>query len=257
MSYQKILFTVSDSIARITLNRPDKRNALDLDLISELKRAFSEAEARVEAVAVLLRGAGKDFSAGMDLSVLQRIQQLDVLENIEDAESLVQLFVQMRRMRKPIVAAVHGRALAGGCGLATACDIILASQSAELAYTETRIGFVPAIVSSLARRAVGEKKAFELLVRAGPLSAEEAAQVGLINQVFADDAFDNGIEDYLALFRKLSSSAMGLTKSLLYATDGMTWEQAMRAAVDVNTLARMTEDCKKGIAVFLEKKNKR
>jgi len=133
VTYQKLIFKIENSIARVTLNRPEKRNALDADLIGELKAAFREAGAKTEVRAIALNGAGKDFCAGMDLSLLQRTQQLDVMENIEDAKLLMDLFLLMRRTPQPIVAIVHGRALAGGCGLATACDLILAARSAQFA----------------------------------------------------------------------------------------------------------------------------
>ncbi|MDD5541839.1 MAG: enoyl-CoA hydratase-related protein [Acidobacteriia bacterium] len=254
VAYSKLVYAQADGIARVTLNRPDKRNALDRELISELKAAFIDAGADEAVRVIVLRGAGKDFCAGMDLGELRNLQELDVMENRADAESLRELFVQMRRLQKPIVAAVHGRALAGGCGLATACDLIVAAHSAQFAYTETRIGFVPAIVSAIVRRAVSEKRAFEMLVRAEPFSATEAERLGLINRVFEDSAFDSQVEEFVSHFRSLSSSAVALTKSLLYATDGMPWEQAMGAAVDVNTIARLTDDCKQGVAQFLKKK---
>jgi methylglutaconyl-CoA hydratase len=255
VSYNKLIFRIDNSIARITLNRPEKRNALDFELIEELKNAFHEAASNPAVKAIGLSGAGKDFCAGMDLSVLQKIQQLDVMENIEDAKSLMDLIVLMRKTPKPIVAVVQGRALAGGCGLATACDLILAAKSAQFAYTETKVGFVPAIVSTLARRALSEKRAFELLALAEPITAVEAERVGLINRVFEDDSLEREAAAYLAALTRLSASAVALTKSLLYSTDGMPWEQALRVGVDVNTLARMTEDCKQGVAGFL-KKNK-
>jgi methylglutaconyl-CoA hydratase len=253
VSFNKLIFSIENSIARITLNRPEKRNALDFELIEELKMAFREAASIAVVKVIALRGAGRDFCAGMDLSTLQKIQQLDVMENIEDAKSLMDLMVLMRKTPRPIVAVVQGRALAGGCGLATACDLILAARSAQFAYTETRIGFVPALVSSLARRAVTEKRAFELLALAEPISAVEAERVGLINRVFDDETLEMEAEQFLSALARLSGSAVALTKSLLYATDGMPWEQALRVGVDVNTLARMTEDCKKGVAEFLKK----
>ena len=253
MNHTKLIYRTENSIARITLNRPEKRNALDSELIEELKEAFRDAGSNPVVKAIGLNGVGKDFCAGMDLSVLQKIQQLDVMENIEDAKSLMDLMVLMRKTPKPIVAAVQGKALAGGCGLATACDVILAAKSAQFAYTETRIGFVPAIVSALARRAVSEKRAFELLVLAEPLTAIEAERIGLINRVIDDDNLEKETEAYLSALTRLSATAVALTKSLLYSTDGMPWEQALRVGVDVNTLARMTEDCRKGVAGFLKK----
>ncbi|MBZ5534513.1 MAG: enoyl-CoA hydratase/isomerase family protein [Acidobacteriia bacterium] len=255
MNHTRLIFKIDNSIARITLNRPEKRNALDFELIAELKKAFHDAGSNAAVKAIRLDGAGKDFCAGMDLSVLQNIQQLDVMENIEDAKSLMDLIVLMRKTSKPIVAVVQGRALAGGCGLATACDLILAARSAQFAYTETKVGFVPAIVSALARRAVSEKRAFELLALAEPITAIEAERVGLINRVFDDDSLEGEAGAYLAALTRLSPSAVALTKSLLYSIDGMPWEQALRVGVDVNTLARMTEDCRQGVAGFL-KKNK-
>ncbi|MBZ5554444.1 MAG: enoyl-CoA hydratase/isomerase family protein [Acidobacteriia bacterium] len=253
MSSNKLIFKIENSIACITLNRPEKRNALDFELIEELKKSFRDAGSNKVVKAIGLSGAGRDFCAGMDLSVLQKIQQLDVMENIEDAQSLMELIVLMRKIPKPIVAVVQGRALAGGCGLATACDLILAARSAQFAYTETKVGFVPAIVSALARRALGEKRAFELLVLAEPITAVEAERIGLINKVFDDDRLEREAGEYLSTLTRLSASAVALTKSLLYSTDGMPWEQALRVGVDVNTLARMTEDCRKGVAGFLKK----
>ncbi len=253
MSYNKLTFKIENSAAHITLNRPEKRNALDFELIEELKRALRDAASNPAVRAIAIKGAGKDFCAGMDLSVLQKIQQLDVMENREDAQSLMDLFILMRKTPKPIVAIVQGKALAGGCGLATACDLILAARSAQFGYTETRIGFVPALVSSLARRAVTERRAFELLVLAEPITAIEAERIGLINRVFNDESLEMEAEKFLSAFTRLSASAVALTKSLLYATDGMPWEQALQVGVDVNTLARMTEDCKKGVSGFLNK----
>ncbi len=257
MEFKKLIFTVEGSVSRITLNRPEKRNALDLDLIGELKTAFQEAEKDPSVRAIVLRGAGKDFCAGMDLSVLKAIQQMGVMENIQDAKLLMDLFILMRRTSKPIVAGVQGRAVAGGCGLATACDLIVAGRSAQFAYTETKIGFVPAIVSVIARRSMTEKRAFELLVRGEPISALEAERIGLINRVVEDHALDEEVVRYAEAFTRLSPSAVALTKSLLYSTDGMSWEQAMRAAVDVNTIARLTPDCKAGVSGFLDKDKKK
>ncbi len=175
--YQKLLSESDQGVARITLNRPEKRNALDPELISELQEAIASS-ARDESIrVVLLKGAGKDFCSGMDLSALEKSMQTDVLENRANAQALAELFLAMRRHPRPIVAAVQGRALAGGCGLATAADIILASQSAQFGYTEVNIGFVPAIVIAILRRSLPEKLAFELITGGEIISADTASQL--------------------------------------------------------------------------------
>ncbi len=165
----------------------------------------------------------------------------------------MELFALVRSVRVPVVAAVRGRALAGGCGLATACDIVLAARSARFGYPEVKIGFVPAMVMAILRRNVSEKRAFELVTRGEELGAEEAERVGLVNRIFEDESFESEVESYVAGFERVSRSAVMLTKRLLYQMDGMTYEAALRSGVDVNTIARMTEDCRKGIARFLKK----
>ncbi|HYY41535.1 MAG TPA: enoyl-CoA hydratase-related protein, partial [Pyrinomonadaceae bacterium] len=176
-----------------------------------------------------------------------------VAENLDDARSLMELFALVRQVRVPVVAAVRGRALAGGCGLATACDIVLAAESARFGYPEVKIGFVPAMVMAILRRNVSEKRAFELITRGAELSASEAERIGLINHVFADDAFETEVERYVAGFERVSRSAVMLSKRLLYHMDGMNFANALEAGVDINTIARMTEDCRAGIARFLKK----
>ena len=203
-SYQKLLYQIDQGVARLTLNRPDKRNALDPELIGELQDAMA-ASARDQAVrVVLLKGSGKDFCSGMDLSALEKSMNADVLQNLEDARALAQLFLAMRRHPRPIIAAVHGRALAGGCGLATAADIILAAQSAQFGYTEVNIGFVPAIVTSILRRSLSEKRAFELITTGEIISAQLAFDQGLVNHVFPDETFPSDVEAYVS---KLASKS--------------------------------------------------
>jgi methylglutaconyl-CoA hydratase len=160
MDYQRILFAVASSVATITLNRPEKRNALDDLTVEELKDALARAEDDETVRVVLLASAGSDFCSGADLSALRKIAASSVLENRDDARSMMELFVAMRRLPKPVVAAVTGRALAGGCGLATACDVVLAARSAQFGYPEVKIGFVPAMVLALLRRCVSEMVAF-------------------------------------------------------------------------------------------------
>ncbi|HET7276426.1 MAG TPA: enoyl-CoA hydratase-related protein [Longimicrobiaceae bacterium] len=242
-----------DGVAWLTLNRPEKRNALNDALISELKDALRDADNTDSVRAIALRGAGKDFCSGADLSALEKISGASVAENLQDVDSLAELFLLIRHTRKPVVALVHGRALAGGCGLATACDLVLASASARFGYTETRIGFVPAMVMAILRRSISEKRAFELLVRGEQIDTIEAERIGLINQVFDDAPFISESERYVREIAQMSASAVQLCKRLLYHQDGMSFETALRAGADMNVLARMTEDTRAGVARFLDR----
>jgi methylglutaconyl-CoA hydratase len=249
-----ILYQVEGGIARITLNRPEKKNALNDALIAGLKEALRRANDDAAVRVAIITGAGADFCSGADLAALQKIAGGSVAENTEDARSLMELFVLIRQISIPVVAAVRGKALAGGCGLASACDVVLASATARFGYPEVKIGFVPAMVMAILRRNVSEKRAFELVTRGAEIAAEEARRFGLVNQVFADADFEDQVTDYVRAFEKTSKSAVALTKTLLYQMDGMSFGNALEAGVDVNVIARMTEDCQKGIARFLSKK---
>jgi methylglutaconyl-CoA hydratase len=248
-----VLYAVEGAVALITLNRPEKRNALNDALIAALKDALRDADSQESVRAVVLTGAGADFCAGADLAALQKISESSITENLEDAQTLAELFALIRRVRVPVVAAVRGRALAGGCGLATACDLVLAARSARFGYPEVKIGFVPAMVMAILRRNVSEKRAFELITRGAEVSAEEAERFGLVNHVFDDDAFEADVERYVAAFERVSRSAVMLSKRLLYHMDGMTFDAALQSGVDLNAVARMTEDCRAGVARFLNK----
>ena len=251
--YQKILYAVAAGVARITLNRPDKRNALDAEIIAEIRGVLREAAVDENARVVLLTGAGKDFCSGADLAALQRISEATVMENVADARNLADLFIEMRRHPRPILAAVRGRALAGGCGLATACDLVLATESAQFGYPEVNIGFIPAMVMAILRRSVSEKRAFELITMGKIISAPVAASIGLINAAFPDEEFDASVEAMVAQLAAKSASAVMLAKNLLYHMDGMTMETALEAGVQLNAITRMTDDCKRGVERFLKK----
>jgi methylglutaconyl-CoA hydratase len=248
-----VLYSVDGPIANITLNRPKKRNALNNTMISGVKEALLAAGNDSAVRVVIITGAGTDFCSGADLAALQQISKSSIDENLEDAQSLMNLYMLIRQVKVPVIAAVRGRALAGGCGLATACDIVLASESSSFGYPEVKIGFVPAMVMAILRRNVSEKRAFELITCGGEIGSTEAERIGLVNHVFNDDVFDSEVRAFAERFEKVSQSAVSLSKRLLYQMDGMNFDDALRAGVDVNTIARMTDDCQQGIGRFLKK----
>jgi methylglutaconyl-CoA hydratase len=251
---ETVLYEASDSLARITLNRPEKRNALNDELIDGLKHALRRANDENQVRAVVISGAGSDFCSGADLAALQKISTASVAENLADARSLMEVFTVIRSLRPPVIAAVKGRALAGGCGLASACDLILAARSSRFGYPEVKIGFVPAMVMAILRRNVSEKRAFELLTLGAEITADEAFALGLVNRMIDDEAFDDEVDAFVEQFMKTSSSAVALTKRLLYQTDAMSFEDALQCGVDANVTARLSEDCRKGIGRFLNQK---
>jgi methylglutaconyl-CoA hydratase len=251
--YRKILYELRNGIARITLNRPEKRNALDGEVVAELKAAFTASASDAACRVVLLTGAGTDFCSGADLASLEKTAQASVLDNMADARSTADLFLMMRNHPRPVIAAVQGRALAGGCGIATACDIILSAQSAQFGYPEVNIGFVPAMVMAILRRSVSEKAAFELVVTGELVSAARAQELGLVHRVFQDEQFSAEVEAYVAKLAAKSASAVMLCKRLLYNMDSMSFEAALQAGVEINAIARQTEDCRKGVERFLKK----
>ena len=251
--YEKIMYSVEQATARITLNRPDKRNALDDQIINEMKHALDEAARDASVRVVLVSGAGKDFSSGADLAALRKISEASVTENVANARNFSELFLAMRRHPRPIIAGVRGRALAGGCGVATACDLILASESAQFGYPEVNIGFIPAMVMVILRRNISEKRAFELITRGEVIGARAALEIGLINRVFADDDFDAQVNTYVSQMASKSGSAVSLAKNLLYHMDAMSFEAALEAGVPLKAITRMTEHCKRGVEGFLKK----
>jgi methylglutaconyl-CoA hydratase len=250
-SYQKILYTANQGVARITLNRPEKRNALDAELISEVRDALRSSATDENVRVVLITGAGTDFCSGADLSGLERTFNAGVLDHMADARNMAELFVEMRHHPRPIVAAVRGRALAGGCGLATACDLIVAAESAKFGYPEVNIGFVPAMVMAILRRSLSEKRAFEMITTGEIISAQTASDYGMINSIFADETFELDVDAFVSKLASKSASAIMLSKRLLYHMDAMGFEAAIEAGVETNAIARMTDDMKRGVERFL------
>ncbi len=249
---ERLLVALAGGVLTLTLNRPDKRNAIDTAMIDALLAALERADLDAEVRVVALRGAGPDFCAGMDLNELLASADHTVEQNRDAALHFGALFVRMRRMPKPVVAVVQGRALAGGCGLATGCDLVLAAKSAQFGYPEVQRGFVPAIVMTLLRRAVGEKVAFDLAATGRLLDASEAAAAGLVSRVYEDGAFEKQVGDVLRALVGVSASALALTKQQFYQLDGLGFEDGIRLGADVNAVSRSTPDFRAALATFLK-----
>lgn len=251
-----VLYGVDGYVARITLNRPEKRNALNEELIAALKDALRRAHDEKDVRVVIISGAGADFCSGADLAALQKISSATVAENLEDARSLMELFMLIRQLRVPVIAAVRGRALAGGCGLALACDLVVAGRSARFGFPECKIGFVPAMVMAILRRNTSEKHAFELLTLGTEIGADEAAAFGLVNRVLDDEAFDDEVDAFARPFERISGSAVSLSKRLFYEGDAITFKDALECGVDINVITRLSKDCQEGVRRFLSKQAK-
>jgi methylglutaconyl-CoA hydratase len=236
-----------DGVGRITLARPEKRNALDFAAARELRESLREFAADASVRVVLLSADGDDFCAGADLAALNALIGADDAAQLQDAEALGDVFRVMREMPQVIVAAVKGRALAGGAGLATACDLVIAHDGARFGYPEVRVGFVPAMVMALLRRLIGEKRAFELVATGRQVSASEALELGLVSRVVSAADFDAAVEKLVAELAAMPAEALRMTKRLFYALDGTTIEEGIAMAARVNVEARATADFREGI----------
>lgn len=248
-----LLTGLESGILTLTLNRPEKRNALDtptLDLLhAQIERANLDSEVRL----VALRGAGKDFCAGADLNELLASADQTADENEQAALRLGSVFTAIRDVPKPVVAVTHGRTLAGGMGLATACDIVLAPASGLYGYPEIQRGFVPAMVMTLLRRLAGEKVAFDLAATGRVVEAAEAYQIGLVSRVIADEEYAERVDEFLGRMASTSASALALTKQQFYQLDGLSLAEGIRLGARVNATARSTPDFRAAIAAFLKK----
>jgi methylglutaconyl-CoA hydratase len=252
---KNIRMGVEGTIGRITLARPEKRNALDrttADELAEALFALSESPARVVAI----DGDGVDFCAGADIAALEEMLEAPRQAHIDDAKALGHVFHTIRRMEKPVVALVRGRAYGGGAGLASACDIVLAHEDARFAYPEVTIGFVPAMVMAMLRRSVGEKHAFELVSTGRILSADEAKKIGLVSRVFADKEFEQLSEAVLEQLANQPTSAMAATKTLFYKLDNIGFLDGISAGIIANADARSTTEFREGIKRFTSRRKK-
>ena len=248
----RVVVTLAGGVLTATLNRPDKRNAIDTAMIDALLATLDQGDLDAGVRVVALRGAGRDFCAGMDLNELLASADRTVEENRRAALHFGGIFVRMRQIPKPVVALVQGRALAGGCGLATGCDLVLAAESAQFGYPEVQRGFVPAIVMTLLRRAVGEKVAFDLAATGRLLDATEAAAVGLVSRVYEDADFEDQAGEVLRALAAASPSALALTKQQFYQLEGLRFEDGIRLGADVNAVSRTTPDFRAALTAFLK-----
>ena len=249
----RLLSHLSNGVLSLTLNRPDKRNAIDTPMIDALHEALERADLDPDVRVVALRGAGKDFCAGMDLDELLASAGSSTEQNAKSAMHFGSIYVRMREMPKPTVAVVQGRCLAGGMGLATGCDMVVAHAGATFGYPEIQRGFVPAIVMTMLRRSVGEKIAFDLVATGRTLTAGEAAAAGIISRVLPAEGFETGAGEFLQRLAGFSPTALALAKRQFYAIDGRSFAESIKLGADVNALARSTPDFARFIAQFLEK----
>ncbi len=244
----------SDRICTIVLNRPDKRNALNFQLVSELREALKNASTDDKVKVIIIKGSGNTFCAGADLAYLQQLQKNTYEDNLADSEHLMQLYYSIYTMDKIVIAQVEGFAIAGGVGLATVCDFVYASSDAVFGYSEVKIGFVPAIVMTFLLRKIGETHARELLLTGNRIIASKAKEIGMINEVFPLDQLSNEVLKFAdMLCNQNSGQSMALTKQMIAAIQAKDLSTALHYAAEKNARARSFVDCKKGIEAFLNK----
>ncbi|QDW25318.1 enoyl-CoA hydratase/isomerase family protein [Pedobacter sp. KBS0701] len=249
-----VLYQVAERIATITINRPEKRNALNPQLIAELTAAFIKATEDDQVKVVILNANGDAFSAGADLAYLQQLQYNTFEENVADSNHLKKLFTTIYYLPKVVIAQVEGHAIAGGCGLATICDIIFATPESNFGYTEVKIGFAPAIVSCFLKQKVSESIVKEILLTGKTFSAKQALKYNLINFVTNSSEIHQNVREFaLSLCNGSSGNSLMITKQLITQTVNPHLEKSLEIAVQINARVRESEDFKKGISSFLKK----
>jgi len=253
MDLKTILITESDRIATLAFNRPEKRNAISYELIDEMFLALAAVE-RSDAEVLIITGVGMAFCAGMDLDNLRAITTRSAAQNRADSETMARLFRSIYEFPKPTIAAVNGAAMGGGCGIATLCDFTVASDDAKFGYTEVKIGFLPAIVSTFLIPQVGEKRARDLLMTGRIFSAEEARQLGIVTNVVSGEQLIEWARELAGTLRQASPVSLRATKRLLSAFAKDVLDRRLELAVEENARIRSTDDFREGIAAFLEKR---
>jgi methylglutaconyl-CoA hydratase len=249
-----VTYERNNRVAYITLNRPEKRNALNPEMVTLLNENLDKAALDNECKVVVLQSMGDAFCAGADLAYLQQLQQNSYDENLADSEHLMRMFKRIYQHPKMIIAKIQGHALAGGCGLATVCDYSIAVPEAKFGYTEVKIGFIPAIVKVFLIRKIGEGKAREILLTGQVFDALRALNLGLINEVVSADELDHRIQEFAEqICLQTSAQSIALTKEMIDEVQNKTLDEALNYAATMNAKARATVDCKKGIQSFLNK----
>ncbi len=254
MEYSTLKFERDGGVATITLNRPEKRNAISTPMIEDLFAALDTAASERSIRVVILTGAGKAFCSGMDLETLQEVAKQTPAENLGDSRRMARMFRLVYSFPKPLITAVNGAAIAGGCGLATLSDFTLAVPAAKFGYTEVRIGFIPALVSVMLRRQVGEKHARDLLLTGRIIDAAEAFRMGLVTEIVPPENLMRRVREVAHMFLEASPTSLTMTKRLLLRYDEDQLSHEVEAATQENAKIRATEDFREGLASFLEKR---
>jgi methylglutaconyl-CoA hydratase len=256
MNFTTLQLAYDDRVATLTLNRPKKRNAISFELIDDLLRALDEVS-KSPALVLILTGAGKAFCSGMDLENLKSLIGRSAEQNLKDSETMVRLFRALYEFPRVTIAAVNGPAIAGGTGLAVLCDLTLAVPEAKFGYTEVKIGFVPAIVSTFLLRQIGEKHARDLLLTGRIIGADEAVRIGLINEVVPANQLTTRAHELAAQIMENSPTSLALTKRLLSEHARAELDTQIAAAVRENAAIRSTKNFREGVTSFLEKRKPR
>jgi methylglutaconyl-CoA hydratase len=253
MPYNTLTLAYEDRVALITLNRPEKRNAVSFELLAELMSALDEVE-HLRAQVLIITGAGKAFCAGLDLDELKALLGRTHEENLKDSARMARIFRRIYEFPLPTIAAVNGAAIAGGTGIATMCDFTLAVPEAKFGYTEVKIGFVPAIVSSILVWQVGHKIARDLLLTGRLFDAAEAHRYGLVNEVVEPDRLMVRARELAGQLLENSPSSVRLTKKLINGFLARSLDEQIAQAVEDNARIRTTDDFREGVTSFLEKR---
>ena len=254
---KSVLCETKEKLAYLTINRDEKRNALSMEVMTRLGSYFDDLSADPAIEAIILRSVGVAFSAGADLDELKTMQGRSFEQNVKDSHAWKDFFLKVYNCPKLVVAQVQGAAIAGGCGLVSLCDFVLASKRASFGCPEVAIGFVPAIIMFFLMQKVGTNWAREMVLSGEILSAERAYTVGLVNRLVAPEALERTTEDFVrTLLKRNSSHAMQLSKRIWQKLQDMPMKEAIAYAAETNAMARSSQDCKWGVANFLSKKGK-
>ncbi|MEE9449783.1 MAG: enoyl-CoA hydratase/isomerase family protein [Ignavibacteriaceae bacterium] len=247
-----IKYKAENNIGIIALNRPEKRNALHPDLVKQMKDKLKEIERDENIKVLIITGEGKAFCAGADLSYLDKLREYSSIENEKDSRELAELFLMIYNFPKPIIAAVNGAAIAGGCGLASACDLIVANEQSKFGYPEVKIGFIPAMVSIFLIRKIGEGFANQLFLSADVINGKRAYEIGFVNYLY-NNVLDGAIEVASNIISN-SAYSLNLTKKMIKTVSQLSIEDAVEYCIGLNTISRSSKDFKNGLENFLNKK---